>query len=61
MSDREQKCPACNGTVKVPARSRTFTLEQLVENHKVSCPARGVSRKKGEPDEEAAMPGGADQ
>lgn len=61
MSEREQTCPACFGRIKIPSRSRTFTLEQIIANHKVSCPARGVSRSKEDQNEEAAVPDSAGQ
>jgi hypothetical protein len=45
MTDpRSEVCPGCKGTLSVPARSRTLTLAQVRENHRVSCPQRGASR-----------------
>jgi hypothetical protein len=48
MSERDAVCSGCHGRIQVPARSRTFTIEQIIENHRVSCPARGITRTKEE-------------
>jgi hypothetical protein len=49
MAERDIICPSCHGRIKLPAHSRTFTLEQIAENHRVSCPARSIPRTKEEP------------
>jgi hypothetical protein len=54
--ERDNICSGCFGRVKIPARSRSFTIEQIMEHHKVSCPARGVSRKKEDQHEESSVP-----
>lgn len=37
---RSYVCPGCKGVVSVPKGSRSFTLEQMKENHNQTCPSR---------------------
>jgi hypothetical protein len=44
-AQRSTRCPNCGGIVSIPARSRTFTLDVILEHHLAACPAPAPTPK----------------